>query len=148
MTYTATMNKTAQDIDTTTETARRVLIVDDDQFLLDMYMVKFKGAGYVVEGFTESQAALDELQSGVTFDAILLDLIMPGMDGIELMKQIREQNLVSDTTAVIVLSNQGQDTDMDQAKQYGIDGYLIKASTVPSEVLTFVEKAINKKQHI
>lgn len=140
------MNDKNTETTTPTETTRRVLIVDDDQFLLDMYMVKFKGAGYMVEGFTESKAALDELRTGATFDAVLLDLIMPGMDGLELMRTIREENLVGSTSVLIVLSNQGQDTDMDQAKQYNIDGYLIKASTVPSEVLTYVEKAILKKQ--
>lgn len=130
----------------TKEPARRIVIVDDDQFLLDMYTVKFKEAGYAVEGLTESSAALKHLRKNPYVDALLLDLIMPQIDGFELLKTIREQNLIVDSAAVIVLSNQGQDTDMERAKEFNIDGYLIKASTVPSEVLSYVERAIVKKQ--
>ncbi len=132
--------------DTKADREHRIIIVDDDQFLLDMYTVKFEEAGYAVEGLTESKAALEHLRANPKVDALLLDLIMPQMDGFELMRTIREENLISDKTALIVLSNQGQDVDMDNAKQYGIDGYLIKASTVPSEVLSYVERAIKKKQ--
>jgi CheY-like chemotaxis protein len=123
-----------------------VMIVDDDQFLLDMYTVKFQGAGYTVVGHTDSKAALEELRKGGSYDALLLDLIMPGIDGFELMRIVREENLVGEQTALIILSNQGQDADMENAKQYHIDGYLIKASTVPSEVLSYVQKAIDKKK--
>jgi CheY-like chemotaxis protein len=130
----------------TTKQVGRVMIVDDDQFLLDMYTVKFQGAGYDVGGYTDSSEALEQLRKGEHYDALLFDLIMPGVDGFELMRIVREENLVNDTTAIIVLSNQGQDADMENAKQYHIDGYLIKANTVPSEVLTYVERAIEKKK--
>ena len=136
------MNDTTQN----SEIQKRVVIVDDDQFLLDMYTVKFKEAGFTVVGLTESSAALDYLRENKNPDALLLDLIMPEIDGFELMRQVREEGLAGDKTAVIVLTNQGQDADMDNAKQYAIDGYLIKASTVPSEVLSYVNRAIEKKQ--
>ncbi len=123
-----------------------VCIVDDDQFLLDMYMLKFKEAGCDVQGFTESKALLEHLKGGAKPDAVLLDLVMPGMNGLELLAAIRSEALVGEKTVLVVLSNQSQDGDMEAARQYSVDAYLIKASTVPSEVLTNVLAAIRNKQ--
>jgi len=69
-------------------------------------------------------------------DAILLDIIMPGMDGFQVLEAIRKDKLVPPTTKVIVLSNQGQDSDIEKAKSLGASGYIVKASAIPSEVLT------------
>jgi DNA-binding NarL/FixJ family response regulator len=59
---------------------------------------------------------------------------MPEMDGIELLAKIREEKLAGDAV-VVILSNQGQPSDIDRAKAYGISGYIVKATTIPSEVL-------------
>lgn len=124
----------------------KIFIVDDDEFLLDMYTLKFKEAGCIVEGIMQSSEALAQLRKGVCPDALLLDVVMPGMDGIELLKTMRHENLCSEKTAVIILSNQGQDSDIELAREQGVDGYLVKASTVPSEVLVSVLDTIRAKQ--
>jgi len=124
---------------------QRICIIDDDPFLLDMYNLKFQQAGYNVTCFTDSEQALAALRNDGAFNAILLDLIMPKMDGFELLKTIREENLCDDHATVVVLSNQGQDKDIARAEEYGIDGYLIKANTLPSEVLEKVSGLMNKK---
>ena len=67
-------------------------------------------------------------------DIIILDMVMPEMDGVELLSKIRKENLAKDA-AVIILSNQGQSSEIDRAKGYGIAGYIVKATTIPSEVL-------------
>ena len=59
---------------------------------------------------------------------------MPGMDGVELLQAIREAKLIPDTV-VIILSNQGQQSDIDRAKVFGIQGYIVKATTIPSAIL-------------
>lgn len=130
----------------TPEHAYHICIVDDDQFLLDMYMVKFKEAGCDVQGFVEGRAFISYLKTASAPDAILLDVVMPGMSGLELLHELRAQSLVGDRTAVVILSNQSQDHEVDAARQEGVDGYLIKASTIPSEVLTNVLETIRKKQ--
>lgn len=127
-------------------TPRTVCIVDDDLFLLDMYNLKFKQAGYHVACFTDSALALEDLRArGTTYNAVLLDLVMPKVDGYTLLKTIREENLCGDTTVLVVLSNEGQDKDVERARSFEIDGYLVKANTLPSEVLTYVSKLIDQK---
>jgi CheY-like chemotaxis protein len=117
----------------------KVFIVDDDKFLLGMYSLKFANAGYDVDTTVGSIAALEKLQSGARPDIILLDIIMPYMDGLELLKKIRDERLAPDAV-VIMLTNQSQSSDIERAKELGVDGYIVKAATIPSEVLHDVEK--------
>lgn len=115
--------------------AYRIFLVDDDRFLLDLYAVKFKNAGHEVTVFGGGEELLAALRKGVTApDAILLDVIMPGVGGFEALEAIRKEKLV-DTTKIIILSNQGQDTDIEKARSLGAAGYIVKASAIPSEVL-------------
>jgi CheY-like chemotaxis protein len=116
--------------------AYRVFLVDDDRFLLDLYAVKFRNAGHeasVFGGGEELLAALRK-EGAVDPDAVLMDLIMPGMGGFETLETIRKEQLAKGSK-IIVLSNQGQDSDIERAKQLKVDGYIIKASAIPSEVL-------------
>ena len=109
-----------------------VLLVDDDKFLLDMYLLKFQKSGLEIDTSSNSQNALEKLRASNSYDIILLDIIMPGMDGLELLKTIRNEKLVPNAI-IIMLTNQAD--DFDKAKPLGIDGYIIKATTIPSEVV-------------
>jgi len=131
----------------TKEQQKRICIVDDDPFLLDMYNLKFQQAGFDVTCFTDSTKALETLRSGEKFSVILLDLVMPKIDGFEVLRVIREENLCGNDVLIVILSNQGQDKDISMAEELGIDGYLIKANTLPSEVLDYVRDLINKKEN-
>jgi CheY-like chemotaxis protein len=115
-------------------TSYRIYLTDDDRFLLDMYAVKFKGAGHEVTACQGGDMLLEHLRKEPAPDAILLDIIMPGMDGFQVLEAIRKEKLAQGTK-VIILSNQGQDTDIEKAKALGAAGYIIKASAIPSEVL-------------
>lgn len=116
--------------------AYRVYLVDDDRFLLDLYAVKFKNAGHEVNVFNSGEDLLAALRKVDTPapNAILLDLIMPGVGGFEALEAIRKEELAKGSK-IIILSNQGQDSDIEKAKQFSADGYIIKASAIPSEVL-------------
>ena len=116
--------------------AYRVFLTDDDRFLLDLYAVKFRNAGHEVTVFGGGEELLAALrkEGAVTPDAILLDIIMPGVGGFEALETIRKENLAQGAK-IIILSNQGQDSDIERAKQLSVDGYIIKASAIPSEVL-------------
>lgn len=115
----------------------KILLVDDDRFLLDMYSLKFKKSDIDVETCSNSIKALEKIRTGEKFDVILLDIIMPGMDGIEVLKKIREENLAKGSK-IMMLTNQAE--DFEKAKALGVDDYVIKASTIPSEV---VDKVIS-----
>lgn len=116
--------------------AYRIYIVDDDRFLLDLYAVKFRNAGHEVSAFGGGEDLLTALrkEGKASPDAILLDLIMPGMGGFEALEVIQKEHLAKGAK-IIILSNQGKDSDIEKAKQFSVDGYIIKASAIPSEVL-------------
>ena len=123
---------------------QKVLIVDDDKFLLNMYSLKFQKSGFVVDTAVGGQEALSKLREGVLPDILLLDVVMPAMDGLELLATIRKENLAPKAVA-IMLSNQNQPADIEKAKNLGITSYIVKASSIPSEVVTEVIKAIKGK---
>jgi CheY-like chemotaxis protein len=116
--------------------AYRVFLTDDDRFLLDLYAAKFKNAGHEVQVFPGGEELLTELRKGgAAPDALLLDVIMPGMDGFEALTAIRKEKLIPHAK-VIILSNQGQETDLEKARSLAVAGYIVKASAIPSEVLS------------
>ena len=124
---------------------KTVLIIDDDVFLLEMYVKKFKQFGTEIQSAMNGEEALEKLRDGLKPDIILFDMIMPKVDGITLIKTIKEEGLIPDA-AKIVLSNQGESSDISEMKQYGIDGYIIKAMFTPSEIVDEVIK-IYKEKH-
>lgn len=114
-----------------------ILLVDDDKFLLDMYSLKFSKNGLAVQTVCGGEAALKMLREGFKPDIMLLDIVMPVMDGLQLLENIRKEKL-AEKTVIIMLTNQGNQSDIERAKALGVDGYIVKASTIPSEVLTEV----------
>jgi two-component system, chemotaxis family, chemotaxis protein CheY len=121
----------------------KVLIVDDDKFLLDVYSIKFREFGHTVEVAFGGEEALEKIKNSDNFDAIITDVVMPNMDGFEFLQNMREKNLAKNS-AIIVLTNQGENKDIERARSFNIDGYIVKASTVPSEVFEEVLKIIRK----
>ncbi len=122
---------------------QKVLIIDDDKFLLNMYILKFQNHGFTVCSAASGAEGLDKLKGGELPDIILLDLIMPVMDGFEFLEKMREGHL-AEHAVVIVLSNQSQQADIDRAKKLGVQGYIVKASSIPSEVVSLVTDIYNK----
>ncbi len=120
----------------------KILLIDDDKFLLDMYSMKFKKSGLEIDTSSNSLSALEKIRSNV-YNIILMDIIMPGMDGLDLLKKIREEKLLPEST-IIMLTNQAD--DFDKAKVFGVDGYIIKATTIPSEVVDQVLSVYKNKQ--
>ncbi len=126
-------------------TPYKILIVDDDKFLLNMYSIKFQKEKFDVTVASDGSEALKKLQEGLIPDAIVLDIVMPIMDGLEFLEKIREADLAKDAT-LLILSNQGQSSDIDKAKRLGIDGYIVKATTIPAEVVTEVQRMLANRK--
>jgi len=122
-----------------------VLIVDDDQFLLSMYSLKFKNSGFEVETINSTSGALQKLHDGLAPDVILCDLVMPAMGGLEFIKRMKEEKL-SPSSAIVVLTNQSQSSEIDLARELKVDGFIVKSSTIPSEVVDEVKKILSKKR--
>lgn len=123
----------------------QILIVDDDKFLLDMYSIKFAERGFKVETALGGEVALEKLNNGLRPNIFLVDLLMPKIDGFQLIEEIHKREL-GQKEIVVILSNLGQREDIDRGLNLGVDGYIIKASATPSEVVAKVLDIASKKQ--
>ena len=124
---------------------KKILFIDDDSFLLDMYSLKFSKAGYDVKVANSTDLALKMIRDGYAPDVMLVDVVMPGMDGLELVATIRGEKLLP-STVIIMLTNQSATDDISRAQKANVDGYIVKATSIPSQVLQEVEKICASKK--
>lgn len=122
---------------------KKILIVDDDRFLLDMYSVKFHENGFDVVSAMGGEEALGKIKEGGLPDVILLDLVMPNIDGFEVLERLKADANATRVPA-IVLTNLGEASDIDRAMKLGATGYIVKASCTPSEVVEKVNATLLK----
>jgi two-component system, chemotaxis family, chemotaxis protein CheY len=122
-----------------------IIITDDDDFLVDMYVTKFNNSGISVEACKSGNALLEKLKGGAKADLILLDIVMPSMTGLETLKKIREEKL-GEGIPIVMLTNQSDEKDISEAKNLGVSGYIVKSAATPSEVVSEVLKIIEDKQ--
>ena len=122
---------------------KKILIIDDDKFLLDMYSMKFSKSNFDVKIASSGQAAMDILRGGYDPNILLLDLIMPIADGFSIYENIKKEDLAKGAIA-IMLTNQSMASDISRARELGVEGYIVKATTIPSEVVDQVSKMYEK----
>lgn len=125
---------------------KKILVVDDDKFLLAMYQMKFGKAGWDVEVSLNATEAFQKLRDGLAPSAIMFDIIMPGVDGFVFLETVKKEKLAP-RAALIALTNQGQgDGAIEKVKALGVDGYIVKAAMIPSEVVEMVERVVSGKK--
>jgi putative two-component system response regulator len=129
------------------EEKKKILITDDDNFLLDMYALKFSQNNFEVYTATSGVRALEKINGGLIPDVMLMDIIMPEMDGFEVLTEIKAKNLCPNTIKII-LSNKSEQKDIDQGKDLGVAGYIVKANSTPAEVIAQVVKILETKSPI
>ncbi len=123
---------------------KKILIVDDDNFLLDMYALKFSQNDFEVYTSTSGLHALEKIKGGLLPDIILMDIIMPEMDGLEVLSEINAKNLCPNAIKII-LSNKSEQKDMEEGRKLGVAGYIVKANSTPAEVISQVVKILENK---
>ena len=121
---------------------KKILIVEDDSFVMDIYQTKLGQSGYDVVGAANGLEALKKMESG-TFDLILLDIIMPYMDGLEVLKKIKADEK-NKNLPIILLTNLSQKEEVDKGLGLGANDYLIKSHFTPSEVLEKIKGYLEK----
>ncbi|MBI2624595.1 response regulator [Candidatus Parcubacteria bacterium] len=113
--------------------SQRILIVDDDSMIQDIYLRKFKESGFEATAVGDGAAALKAIQEEQP-DLVLLDLVMPQMDGFEALRQLGLLK-ISKKPKVVLLTNLGQKEEIEKGLQMGADDYIVKAHLTPSEVV-------------
>lgn len=119
----------------------KVLIIDDDPFIIEMYVLKFKDSGFDVQSAQDAKTGLQKIKDfepGV----VLLDIVMPITNGLEVLLQLKKED--KEKIKVILLTNLGQKEDVEKGIKMGADSYLIKAHFTPSEVVEKVKELLKK----
>ena len=115
----------------------KILIVEDDKTLLDMYKLKFEQEGFNILIALDGLIGLELIKKELPA-VILLDIMMPKMDGFAVLAELKKDKSTKDIP-VLMLSNLGQQSDVDKGKKMGADDYIVKASMTPSQVVDKVK---------
>ena len=120
----------------------RILIIEDDSFISDMYKIKLESEGFDVEVAPDGIQGL-EAAGRERPDLILLDVVMPKMDGFTVLQTLKENPSTSDIP-VIMLTNLGQKDSVEKGLKLGAEDYIIKAHFTPLEVVDKVKDFLSK----
>ena len=118
----------------------KILLIEDDPLLIDMYTTKLKQAGFEVEIEEDGNDVFSHAQKSQP-DVILLDIVLPHVDGWEILQKLHQEKTTKHIP-VFVLSNLGQKEEIEKGMQLGAIKYLIKAHYTPSEVVKEIEQII------
>lgn len=126
-----------------TATKKYILVMEDDKFYGNIFQTKLTEEGFDVTVATDGEKGLEEASKRKP-DLILLDLIMPIKDGFEVLKALKENATLKDVN-IIIISNLGQENDVNKALAMGAVDYLIKANISLQEAVDKVKKYFNDK---
>jgi len=113
--------------------AKKILVIEDDKFLRELISQKLIKEGYSIAEAVDGEKGVESTKKEKP-DLILLDLILPGIDGFEVLSRIKS-NPVSAQIPIIILSNLGQKDDIERGLKMGAVDYLIKAHFTPDEII-------------
>lgn len=122
------------------ELKKKILIVEDDRFLRELMAKKLTAEGFDVKEAVDGEDGLKKAKEEKP-NLILLDLILPGIDGFEVLSRIKEDPSL-EIIPVIILSNLGQKEDVERGLKLGAADYLVKAKFTPSEIIEKVRKIL------
>lgn len=124
----------------------KILIIEDDPFLSEMYLAKLIQSGFDVDVASDGKTGLDKVKTLMP-TLVLLDIVLPQMDGFEILEDIRKNQKLKDIL-VVLLTNLGQRGDVERGVALGANGYIIKAHYTPTAVVAKVKEVlkVNKRQ--
>lgn len=123
---------------------KKILVVEDDSMISSMYKTKFEADGFDV--FVADNGAMGlELAKKEKPDIIMLDVILPQLDGFSVLEQIKQDETIK-KIPVIMLTNLGTDEDRQKGEKMGAFDYLVKASLTPGQVSEKIKQAIKIKK--
>jgi len=118
----------------------KIAIVEDDQAISQMYRIKFEAEGYAVETAENGKLGLEMVEK-IKPDIVLLDLMMPEMNGDEMLARLRETDWGKDMK-VVILTNVGEQEIPEEVKSLGVQAVILKADMTPRQVAELVKKQL------
>lgn len=122
---------------------KKILIVEDDQFLREFYQELLQAEGYEVDVAQDGEVALAKIWENV-YDLILLDIMLPKKDGMQILRDLKVRPAKSSNVKMVVLTNLGQDAVIKECFNLGAEGYLIKSALNPDQVLSEIKSYLQK----
>ena len=118
--------------------SQKILLVDDDSFILDIYSIKLTERGHIVTTCSSAEEAIKKLRNGFVPNLIVSDLIMPFIDGFDFIRTIHSEHL-ADLVPVVVLSNQDDFVDFEKVNTLGVIAHYVKIRSTPTETANLLE---------
>lgn len=122
---------------------KKILIVEDDQFLREFYQELLNEEGYITDAASDGEMGLSKIVSN-EYNLILLDIMLPKKDGIQILRDLKTTPPKSQNATIVILTNLGQDAVIKECFNLGADGYLIKSALNPDQVLAEVKSYLQK----
>lgn len=122
---------------------KSILLIEDDPFLIDIYSQKFKKSGFDIKVADSASKAFQYLEETIP-EIILLDIVLPQMDGWAILKKIRA-NENWNSCQIVVFSNLGQKEEVEKGLGLGANRYLIKSQYTPLEVVKEIERMLGSR---
>lgn len=119
---------------------KKILIVEDDNFISEMYANKFSESGFEVKVAKDGQEALD-MAKEIVPDLILLDIVLPKKDGFEVLNDLKKEDVLKNTK-IVFLTNLGEEENLNKGLRSKADAYLIKAHSTPSQIVAKIEEIL------
>lgn len=119
---------------------KKILLVEDEDFIRDLYVRQLTKAGFMIKSASDGQIGLNMLKTE-PFDLLLLDIMLPGINGLQVLREFKTQNPNS-PMITILLTNLGQEAVIKEGFELGAQAYLIKASYTPDQVVSEVKNAL------
>lgn len=120
--------------------SKKILLVEDEDFIRELYVRQLTKEGFQIKSAADGQSGLNALKAE-TFDLLLLDIMLPGINGLQLLREFKSQNPNS-PMITILLTNLGQEAVIKEGFELGAQAYLIKASYTPDQVVVEVKNAL------
>lgn len=122
----------------------RILLIEDEDSIRGLYEREIKRSGFYIEAYPDGTSGLEGLLKG-RFDLILLDIMLPDMNGLQILKKIKTTVQISNIP-VVMLTNLGQEVTIKRAFSLGASGYILKVNTQPKDLIRELSKYLQKKQ--
>lgn len=122
---------------------KKILLIEDEDFIRDLYKRQFEKEGFIIEGYAKGKEGLAAAQQN-SYDLLLLDIMLPDTNGIDILKELKS-NASTKNLPIVMLTNLGQDSVIKEGFTLGADGYLIKASFTPDQIVTEVSNILSQQ---
>ena len=124
------------------DNVKKILIVEDDQFLREFYQELLQSEGYIIDLAVDGEIASQKLSQG-GYSLVMLDIMLPKKDGLQVLKEIKINPPKNPIGPIVVLTNLGQDSIIKQAFDSGAAGYIVKSAMNPDQILNEINNYLN-----